>query len=90
MTEIPDASEHLELVPARIVALVGNIVGHARRGRRRLAGLRRRPLGNALIIGGVVGAPPSEAPLRGLGAGGGAAFTALAAALLYGGFVAPR
>ena len=87
--EIPDASEHLELAPARIVALVGNIVGTLAAVGVAVRGLRRRPLGNALIIGGVVAAAIGSAA-AGLGAGGGAAFTALAAALLYAGFVAPR
>ena len=87
--EIPDASEHLELAPARIVALAGNIVGTLAAVGVAVRGLRRRPLGNALIIGGVVAAAVGSAA-AGLGAGGGAAFTALAAALLYAGFVAPR
>ena len=87
--EIPDASEHLELVPARIVALAGNIVGTLAAIGVALRGLRRRPLGNVLIVGGVVAAAVGSAA-AGLGAGGGAAFTALAAALLYAGFVTPR
>ena len=87
--EIPDASEHLELAPARIVALVGNIGGTLAALVVAVRGLRRRPLGNALIIGGVVAAAVGSAA-AGLGGGGGSAFTALAAALLYAGFVVPR
>ena len=76
-------------LPARIVALVGNIGGTLAAVGVAVRGLRRRPLGNALIIGGVVAAAVGSAA-AGLGAGGGAAFTALAAALLYAGFVVPR
>jgi hypothetical protein len=42
-----------------------------------------------LIIGGVVTAAVGSA-FAGLGEGGGALFAAVAAALLYGGFVSPR
>ena len=87
--EIPDASEHLELVPARIVALVGNVGGTLAALAVAVRGLRRRPLGNALIVGGVVAAAVGSAA-AGLGGGGGSAFTALAAGLLYAGFVVPR
>ncbi len=85
---IPDASEHLELFPARVLALVGNIGGTLAAVGVALRGLRRRPLGNTLIIAGVVAAAVGSAA-AGLGAGGGSAFTALAAALLYAGFVVP-
>ena len=54
-----------------------------------LTGLRRRPVGNALIIAGVAVAAAGSA-IAGLGEGGGALFAAAAAALLYGGFVSPR
>ena len=86
---IPDASEHLDLFPARVLALVGNIGGTVAAVGVALLGLRRRPLGNSLIVAGVVAAAVGSAA-AGLGAGGGAAFTALAAVLLYAGFVAPR
>ena len=51
-----------------------------------LATFRRRPLGNALILAGVAVAATGSA-LAGLGAAGGAVFVAVAAALLYAGFV---
>ena len=54
-----------------------------------LTGLRRRPLGNSLIIGGVAVAAVGSA-LAGLGGGGGSFFTAAAALLLYAGFVSRR
>lgn len=87
--EIPDASEHLELVPGRLVALAGNLLGTLAAVGVALAGMRRRPLGNALVIAGVVTAAVGSAA-AGLGAGGGSLFTALAAGLLYAGFVSPR
>lgn len=87
--EIPDATDHLTFVPARALALLGNIVGTAAAVGVALFGIRRRPLGNTLIVAGVVVAAAGSA-LAGLGAGGGAAFTAIAAVLLYGGFVSRR
>ncbi len=86
---IPDASAHLALFPARVLALVGNVGGTAAAVGIALAGIRRRPIGNGLIVAGVVVAAAGSA-LAGLGQGGGAVFTAAAAALLYGGFVSPR
>ena len=86
---IPDASVHLEFVPARALALVGNIGGTVAAVGIALAGMRRRPLGNGLIVAGVAVAAAGSA-LAGLGQGGGAVFTAVAAALLYGGFVSRR
>lgn len=86
---IPDASDQLELVPARVLALVGNIGGTLAAVGVAVAGLRRRPLGNALIVAGVVVAAVGSA-VAGLGEGGSAVFAALAAVLLYGGFVVTR
>ncbi len=86
---IPDASVHLDFFPARALALVGNIGGTVAAVGIALAGMRRRPLGNGLIVAGV-GVAAAGSALAGLGQGGGAAFTAVAAALLYGGFVSRR
>ena len=86
---IPDASAHLDFFPARALALVGNIGGTVAAVGVALAGMRRRPLGNGLIVAGVAVAAAGSA-LAGLGQGGGAVFTAVAAALLYGGFVSRR
>lgn len=86
---IPDASSHLELFPARVLALVGNVTGTLAAVGVALAGIRRRPLGNGLIVAGVVAAAAGSA-LAGLGRGGGSVFTAVAASLLYGGFVSRR
>lgn len=88
-TEIPDAAKHLDLVPARLLAIAGNSLGTAAAVGVALVGLRRRPLGNGLIIAGVAAAAAGSA-LAGLGEGGSAVFAALAAALLYLGFVSSR
>lgn len=88
-TEIPDASEHLAFLPARALAVVGNVAGTVAAVGVALAGLRRRPLGNGLIVAGVAVAAAGSA-IAGLGEGGGAVFAALAAVLLYGGFVSSR
>ena len=88
-SEIPDAAEHLTFFPARALALVGNVAGTVAAIGVAVRGLRRRPIGNGLIIAGVVVAAAGSA-VAGLGEGGGAVFAALAAALLYAGFVSPR
>jgi hypothetical protein len=87
--EIPDASEHLAFFPARAIAIVGNVAGTLAAVGVALSGLRRRPIGNALIVAGVVVAAAGSA-IAGLGEGGGAVFAAGAAVLLYGGFVSRR
>ncbi len=86
---IPDASAHLDLFPARALALLGNVAGTLAAVGIALAGIRRRPVGNGLIVAGVAIAAAGSA-LAGLGQGGGSLFTAAAAALLYGGFVSRR
>ncbi len=86
---IPDASSHLAFFPARALAIVGNVAGTIAAVGVALTGLRRRPVGNALIIAGVVVAAAGSA-IAGLGEGGGAVFAAAAAGLLYGGFVSRR
>jgi hypothetical protein len=86
---IPDASAHLAFLPARAVALAGNIGGTLAAVAVAVTGLRRRPVGNTLIVAGVAVAAVGSA-LAGLGEGGGAVFTAVAAVLLYAGFVSRR
>jgi hypothetical protein len=88
-SSIPDASAHLDLFPARALAVVGNVAGTVAAVGIALAGIRRRPVGNGLIVAGVAVAALGSA-LAGLGQGGGSLFTAVAAALLYGGFVSRR
>jgi hypothetical protein len=86
---IPSAQDHLAFVPARLVAVVGNSLGTLAAVGVALLTLRRRPLGNGLILAGVAVAAVGSA-LAGLGEAGTAGFIAAAAVLLYGGFVARR
>ena len=88
-TDLPDAAAHLAFFPARALALLGNVTGTVAAVAVASMGLRRRPVGNGLIIGGVAAAAVGSA-VAGLGAGGGAIFTIVAASLLYGGFVSRR
>jgi hypothetical protein len=91
-TSIPEAQQHLDFVPARLLAVLGNSLGTLAVVAVALITLRRRPLGNTLIIAGVAVAATGSA-LAGLGEAGTAAFIALGVVLLYSGFVlsgAPR
>ena len=86
-SSIPAAQDHLDFFPARLVALVGNIAGTAAVVGVAIATIRRRPLGNALVLAGVAVAAAGTA-LSGLGAAEAGVFVAIAALLLYGGFTA--
>lgn len=89
-TTIPEAQEHLDLFPARLLAIIGNSLGTLAVVAIALLTIRRRPLGNALVVAGVTVAAIGSA-LAGLGAAETAAFAALAVVLLYAGFVSrPR
>ena len=81
-TAIPEAQAHLELFPARILAILGNVAGSIALVGVALATFRRRPLGNSLLFAGVALAAVGSA-LAGLGVGRTALFVALAAALIY-------
>ena len=83
---IPEAQEHLDLFPARILAVAGNSLGTLAVVAVAVATFRRRPRGNALVLAGVAVAALGSA-LFGLGIAGTAASLAIAAGLLYGGFV---
>jgi hypothetical protein len=85
---IPQAQDHLDLFPARVLAIAANSLGTLAVVGIALLTIRRRPLGNGLIVAGVAVAALGSA-LAGLGAAETAAFTAVAVVLLYGGFVAP-
>jgi hypothetical protein len=85
--EIPAAQDHLEFFPARFLAVVANVTGTLGVLAVALVTIKRRPLGNALIVGGVTVAAAGTA-LSGLGAAKTAVFVAIAALLLYGGFTA--
>src|SRR5207237_1899888 len=66
-TEIPKAQDVLELAPARLLALAANSLGTLAVVVIALSTLRRRPLGNGLILAGVAVAAAGTA-LAGLGA----------------------
>jgi hypothetical protein len=85
---IPAAQDHLDFVPARLVAVLGNSLGTAAVVVVAAATFRRRPLGNALIVAGVALAAVGSA-LAGLGAAETSAFAVAAVLVLYAGFVAP-
>ena len=87
-SDIPAAQDHLDFFPARLVAVVANIAGTLAVVAVALVTIRRRPLGNALVLAGVAVAAAGTA-LSGLGAAKTAIFVAIAALLLYGGFTAP-
>ncbi len=85
-TGIPEAQKHLDFVPARLLAVLGNSLGTIAVVVVALLTIRRRPLGNSVLLAGVAVAAAGSA-LAGLGAAGTAAFIALGALLLYAGFV---
>jgi len=85
-TSIPDAQEHLEFFPARLLAVLGNSLGTLAAVGIALWTVRRRPVGNAFILAGIVVAAAGSA-VAGLGEAESAAFIAVAAVLLYAGFV---
>ena len=86
-SSIPEAQDHLDFVPARLVAVVGNTLGTAAVVVVALATLRRRPLANILILAGVAVAAAGSA-VAGLGEAESAIFVAVAAVLFYVGFLA--
>lgn len=89
-SEIPAAQDHLDFFPARLVAMLGNIAGTIAVVAVAIATIRRRLLGNALVLAGV-GVAAAGTALSGLGAAKTGVFVAIAALLLYGGFTAsPR
>ena len=85
---IPAAQDHLAFVPARLLAIVANVIGTLAVVGVALRSFRRRPLANGLIIAGIAAAATGSG-LAGLGAAGSAVGIAVGAALLYAGFVAP-
>jgi hypothetical protein len=81
-TGIPDAQAHLDVFPARLLAIAGTTLGTLAVVGVALATFRRRPLGNALLLLAVAVAATGSA-LAGLGEAPTALFVAAAAALLY-------
>jgi len=88
VTDVPEAQDVLDLWPARVLAIVANSIGTLAVVAVALSTIRRRPLGNALVLAGV-GVAAVGSALAGLGVGTLAPILALAAVLLYAGFVAP-
>ena len=87
---IPAAQDHLDFFPSRLVAILANTAGTLAVVAVAIVTIKRRPLGNGLILAGVAVAAAGTA-LSGLGAAKTAIFVAIAALLLYGGFTAsPR
>jgi hypothetical protein len=87
---IPEAQQHLDFFPARLLAVLGNTAGTIAVIVVALLSIRRRPVGNALIVAGVAVAAAGSG-VAGLGVAETAAFIAVAALLLYAGFVhSPR
>lgn len=84
---IPAAQDHLDFFPPRLVAMVGNIAGTMAVVAVAIATIKRRPLGNTLLLAGV-GVAAAGTALSGLGAAKTGVFVAIAALLLYGGFTA--
>jgi hypothetical protein len=86
---IPPAQDHLAFAPARLLAIVVNSAGTVAVVGVAIRSLRRRPLGNVLIVLGVAAAALGSG-LAGLGAGGTAIGIAVGVALLYLGITAPN
>jgi hypothetical protein len=88
-TALPEAQDVLALWPARVVAIAANSLGTLAVVVVALTTMRRRPLGNALLLAGVAVAAVGTG-LAGLGVGALAPAIALASLLLYAGMVVPR
>lgn len=86
--EVPEAQTVLALWPARIVAIAGNLLGTLAVVWVAVATFRRRPLGNALVVAGVLVAAIGSG-LAGHGVGAMAPALLVAVLLLYAGFVTP-
>jgi hypothetical protein len=84
---LPPAQDHLAFVPGRLLAIVANSLGTLAVVVVALRSLRRRPLGNTLIVLGVAAAAIGSG-VAWLGAGGAALGVAVGAVLLYAGFTA--
>jgi hypothetical protein len=83
--EIPEAQDHLDYFPLRILAIAGNVAGTIAIVGVAVASIRRRPVGMTLIVAGVVVAAAGSA-VAGLGVAQTSVFLAIASAFLYAGF----
>lgn len=80
-TDVPQAQDHLSALP-RVVAIAGSSLGTLAVLVVAVATLRRRPVGNALLLGAVAAAGAASA-LTQTAVSAAAACFAIAAALLY-------
>lgn len=87
-TELPEAQDVLDLWPARVIAIAANSLGTIAVAGIAIATIRRRPLGNALLLAGIAVAAVGSG-LAGLGIGALGPAIAVAAILLYAGMVIP-
>ena len=85
-TEIPEAQDHFDALPVRVVAIAANVGGTLAAVGVAIASFRRRPIGNSLLLAGILAAALGSA-VAGLGVAETALFIAIGAALLYLGFV---
>jgi hypothetical protein len=85
---IPAAQDHLAFLPGRLLAILANVLGTLAVLAVALRSIRRRPLGNTLIVLGVAAAAAGSG-LAGLGAAGTSLGIAAGVVLLYAGFVVP-
>ena len=83
--EIPEAQEHIDYFPLRVLAIAGNVAGTAAVIWVAIATIRRRPLAMSLILAGV-GIAAIGSAVAGLGVAQTAAFLAISSVLLYAGF----
>jgi len=88
-SELPAARDHLEFLPGRFVAVAGNTLGTVAVVAVALLTIRRRPVGNLLIVGAVALAGIGSA-FSGLGEAATGAFLAGGAVLLYAGVRSDR
>ena len=80
--DLPAAADHIAFLPGRLVAVAGNTLGTVAVVGVAVWTLRRRPVGNALIVGAVALAGIGSA-FSGLGEAATGAFLAGGAVLLY-------
>ena len=88
-TDVPQAQDLLALWPARVLAIVANSLGTLAVVAVAVATIRRRPLGNVLVLAGI-GVAALGSALAGLGVGALAPIVIVAVLLLYAGFTVPN
>jgi hypothetical protein len=87
--DLPAAADHLKFLPGRLVAVAGNTLGTVAVVGVAALTIRKRPVGNLLIVGAVALAGIGSA-FSGLGEAATGAFLAGGAALLYAGVRSDR